>query len=172
MTNSKEYNKKWYQEKGRYWHREYYIKNKERLNAEGQAYRKANKEKISEKAKQYCQEHKLQIRIQIKKWLKTENARALIKRQYAIRRTNAKDFEKNTIQRVYEDNIKKYGTLTCYLCLEPILFGNDQLDHKIPISRGGTHEYHNLGIVHAKCNKEKFTKTEAEFVNYKSCNTV
>jgi len=136
MFDRKEYRKKWYAE---------------------------NKEKIAEKAKQYRKEHKPQIRTQIKEWLKTDKGRALIKKQSAIRRTNAKDFEKNTIQRVYEDNIKRYGTLTCYLCEKPILFGNDQLDHKTPISRGGTHEYCNLGVVHAACNKRKYVKTEQEY---------
>ena len=56
------------------------------------------------------------------------------------------------VQRVYEDNIKKFGTLTCYLCLKPISFGKDSLDHKIPISRGGTNLYENLAIVHKRCN--------------------
>ena len=42
------------------------------------------------------------------------------------------------IQLVYEDNIKKFGTLTCYLCLKPIKFSKEHLEHKIPLSRGGT----------------------------------
>ena len=33
-------------------------------------------------------------------------------------------------QQVYEDNIKQYGTLTCYLCEEKIEFGLDNLEHK------------------------------------------
>ena len=68
-----------------------------------------------------------------------------------------------TIQLVYEDNIKKYGTLTCYLCLKPILFGKDHLEHKIPLSRGGTNEYSNLEIACQYCNMEKHNKTEEEY---------
>jgi 5-methylcytosine-specific restriction endonuclease McrA len=68
-----------------------------------------------------------------------------------------------TIQQVYEDNIKQYGTLTCYLCLLPIEFKQDSLEHKIPLSRGGTNEYSNLAVAHFKCNCKKHTKTELEY---------
>ncbi len=67
------------------------------------------------------------------------------------------------IQLVYEDNIKQYGTLTCYLCINPIPFGKDNLEHKIPLCRGGTNEYRNLGVACQKCNCKKHTKTETEY---------
>lgn len=67
------------------------------------------------------------------------------------------------IQRVYEDNIKKHGTLTCYLCLNPIEFGQDSLEHKIPITRGGNNKYDNLAIAHLSCNQKKQNKTEDEY---------
>lgn len=68
-----------------------------------------------------------------------------------------------TIQQVYEDNIKHYGTLTCYLCLKSIEFRQDSLEHKIPLSRNGTNEYNNLAIAHRSCNCKKHNKTEGEF---------
>ena len=67
------------------------------------------------------------------------------------------------IQMVYEDNIKKYGTLTCYLCLKPVEFKKDHLEHKIPLSRGGTNEYNNLAISCQSCNCKKYKKTEQEY---------
>lgn len=67
------------------------------------------------------------------------------------------------VQRVYEDNIKKYGTLTCYLCLKSIRFGEDCLEHNIPYSRGGTNAYENLGVSHGSCNHKKRSKTYEEF---------
>lgn len=65
-----------------------------------------------------------------------------------------------TIQQVYEDNIKLYGTLTCYLCLKLIQFGDDSIDHKTPLCRSGTNEYENLGVAHFICNCRKHNKTE------------
>jgi len=68
-----------------------------------------------------------------------------------------------TVQLVYEDNIKKYGTLTCIYCLEPILFGVDTLEHKIPLSRGGLNLYENLAVACKRCNSRKRSKTEEEY---------
>ena len=72
-----------------------------------------------------------------------------------------------TIQSVYEDNIKRFGTLTCYLCLKPIEFGEDSLEHKIPLSRGGNNTKDNLDIAHKNCNSSKHNKTEEEYRNQK-----
>lgn len=72
---------------------------------------------------------------------------------------------KKLIQLIYENNIKKYGTLTCYLCLKYINFGDDNLEHKIPISRGGINEYNNLAVAHKNCNCKKHSKTEKEYRN-------
>jgi len=72
----------------------------------------------------------------------------------------------NTIRLVYEDNIKKYGTLTCYLCLKPIEFKKDTLEHKIPLSRGGTNYYDNLEIACNTCNCRKNKKTHEEYLKW------
>lgn len=60
-----------------------------------------------------------------------------------------------TIQQVYEENIKLYGTLTCIYCLNLIKFGNDTLEHKIALANGGTNEYDNLAIACNHCNSSK-----------------
>ncbi len=77
------------------------------------------------------------------------------------------NFSFKTIQMVYEDNIKQFGTLTCYLCFKSIPFGEDNLEHKIPLSRQGTSEYNNLAIACRQCNNKKHTKTEEEFISQK-----
>ena len=59
------------------------------------------------------------------------------------------------VQRVYENNIKKYGTLTCYLCMNPIKFLQDSLEHKISKSNGGTNNFSNLAVAHITCNNRK-----------------
>lgn len=76
---------------------------------------------------------------------------------------NGGELSIRTIQLIYEDNIKRFGTLTCYLCLKPIEFKNDSLEHKIPLVRGGTNEYNNLAIAHRSCNSKKGKKTVEEF---------
>lgn len=86
------------------------------------------------------------------------------------RRILEKNLTTAIIQQVYEDNIKKYGTLTCYLCLKPIGFGQDALEHKIPLFRGGTHNKDNLDIAHRFCNGSKGKKTYEEYLMNKKDN--
>ena len=79
----------------------------------------------------------------------------------------ARGGNKKAIQMTYEDNIKQFGTLTCYLCLKPIEFGKDHLEHKTPLSRGGSYEYENLGVSCARCNLKKNNRTVEEFLSRK-----
>ena len=59
-------------------------------------------------------------------------------------------------------NILKYGKPTCEICKYPINKRNKKLkesiDHKIPISKGGTEEFKNLRIAHRICNNRKGAK--------------
>jgi 5-methylcytosine-specific restriction endonuclease McrA len=68
------------------------------------------------------------------------------------------------IEKLYEQNIKKYGVLTCYLCLKPINLENEHIEHKIPISRNGSNDWENLAISCKTCNLRKNTKTEKEYI--------
>jgi len=81
-----------------------------------------------------------------------------------LRKRKAGKLDLKTIQLVYEDNIKQYGALTCYLCLKPIEFRQDCLEHKIPLIRGGTNNYNNLAIAHRSCNAKKKDKTYKEYL--------
>ena len=88
-----------------------------------------------------------------RRWKQSVGGRLSQKKYNLIHRSKTKDLSIQTIQVVYEDNIKKYGTLTCYLCLNPIEFKQDSLEHKTPLSRGGTNEYNNLAVACKKCNE-------------------
>lgn len=51
----------------------------------------------------------------------------------------------------------------CLCCGERIEVGQPlELDHVMPIAKGGTHDAKNLAIAHAKCNTEKHSKTLEE----------
>lgn len=69
-----------------------------------------------------------------------------------------------TIQQVYENNIKEFGTLTCIYCLNPIQFGKDSLEHIIPLIRGGTNKKENLAIACLSCNSSKKFKLLEEWI--------
>jgi len=74
------------------------------------------------------------------------------------------DLTIQTIQRIYEENIKTFGTLTCIYCFKHIRFGNDSLEHIIPLTREGTNQYMNLAITCKKCNYSKNSKLLEEWI--------
>jgi len=110
----------------------------------------------------YRREYNHRLGISKKYSYKYGGLKPLTKREHRLlRKYNEKEAGEltiETIQKVYEDNIKEFQTLTCYLCLEPIIFGKDTLDHIIPLSRGGTNKYENLAIACRICNSVKHNK--------------
>jgi 5-methylcytosine-specific restriction endonuclease McrA len=96
-----------------------------------------------------------------KKWRK-EHPLSIRTYEYN-RRVLEKGLNVKTLQLVYEDNIKRYGTLTCMYCNNPIPFGKDTIEHKMPLSRGGNNDYNNLGIACRSCNFSKQDKTIEEY---------
>ena len=80
-----------------------------------------------------------------------EHSRLLKRKRRILKRKNG-FLSIQVIQQVYECNINNFGTLTCVYCFTPIVFGNDTLDHVIPISKGGNHSFNNLVIACKICN--------------------
>jgi len=98
-----------------------------------------------------------------------------VKVQRHKRRVGTTTLTTKVIQQVYEENIQKYGTLTCELCFKPVKFGEDNLEHFHPVSRrheynGDINERKNLGVAHGtksdeKCNQRKLNKTLQEYLS-------
>ena len=167
-------NKQWREDNPNYY-KQYKIDNKERIakrdkqwyqnNKEHRRqYEQDNKEKILKRNKQWYQDNPKYRKQYQKRWKQTLAGKASKKTSDHNRRALKKGLTKETVQRVYEDNIKKYGILTCVLCGKPIKFKDDSLEHLTPLSRGGSNLYENLGIAHYICNVKKHTMTLEEFL--------
>ncbi len=160
----------------------WYIKNKERVNKKNNEWYQNNKDKRSISIKKWQLANFSRFKILCKKWReenkvihskqksdwkKANKGRVVL---YTERRRSwevgAGELTLKTIQQVYEDNIKRFGTLTCVLCNKPIEFGKDSLEHLIPLSRGGKNSKENLAIAHLLCNIRKGKKTLTEWENY------
>ena len=130
-------------------------------------YNEDNKEYVAKQTKQYRIDNKERFSEYKKQWEKqyaqSPAGKASRKACSCRRRASLKGLTKETVQRVYEDNIKRFGTLTCYLCNKPIAFGEDSIDHATPLIREGTNDYDNLGIAHLRCNLRKGVKTLEEW---------
>ena len=81
----------------------------------------------------------------------------------AKRIQNAGYLGATTVREIEEENRDKYGVLTCVYCGTDVSDGY-HLEHKRPISRGGTNAKENLDISCAGCNMKKGIMTVREFV--------
>jgi 5-methylcytosine-specific restriction endonuclease McrA len=127
----------------------------------------ANTEKVKARAKKYNTENVKKHSEATKKWRrKNPEMTKAAKHRRRVSEASGGILSPATVKAVYEDNIKRFGTLTCYLCLKPIAIKEDHLEHKTPVSRGGTNEYTNLGISCCKCNSQKGRKTLEEFLSW------
>jgi 5-methylcytosine-specific restriction endonuclease McrA len=122
----------------------------------------------SEIRKKYCSEA-----CRKKAYAKTEKGITAKKVHSTVRRDRIKKLNKLSIKivrKVYHNNIKKYGKLTCVYC-DIECCDSWHLEHLTPISRGGTNDYDNLAISCPRCNLEKGVKTVDEYIKYKKAKT-
>lgn len=185
-----DYNKKYkanHKEEANSYRKEYVKVNKEKINKRMkkylEKYYKIHKEELKKYKREYYNIHKEELlakgkiyhqslkgrevkRTACRKYEQSSRGRLFRKIRKAKRKLLTKDLTITIIQQVYEDNIKQYGTLTCYLCLQPIPFGQDHLEHKTPLSRGGNNERGNLDVACQKCNWKKRCRTEIEYRTY------
>jgi len=120
-------------------------------------------QQLKDYLKGYYLKHRDKIMAKSECWYKANRRRALyIKKASFARRKYGSGLTADLVQMVYEDNIKKYGTLTCVVCGKRVRFGDDNLEHNVSLSRGGTNEYSNLGVAHHACNSLKNARTLKE----------
>ena len=160
--NKKQY-RKIHKEENAKWKKQWREDNKERVIKKKKQYYETHKAEIIKKTTQYTKAHKEQRKATLKRYGQTLKGKASTRAVKHKRRLLESDLTKETVQMVYEDNIKQHGTLTCILCNKPIAFGEDSLEHKTPLSRGGTNAYENLGVSHLKCNLKKNRRTLEEW---------
>ncbi len=163
-------------EKQKTWSKEYYHKNREKITAylreryhNGKQKKRLLSHEMSEEQKlskrksqaKWYRENKEKRQKYLREWFSKNKDR---RQAYNATRRGYGTLDKKTVQRVYEENIVRHRTLTCYLCLDPVEFGSDSIDHKIPMCRGGTNEKSNLAIAHKKCNSKKSHRTTDEYL--------
>jgi len=97
----------------------------------------------------------------------TKEYRRIAKKGYKKRMKKAGYLKIADIRKVYNDNlINNGGILRCIYCHREITMKEATLEHKQPISRGGTNAKENLAIACGHCNWSKNNKTEEEFKEY------
>lgn len=118
------------------------------------AYREARRERV----KQYGEEYKERVAAQTARYYQEHRAEAFAKaaRRRALKRgVTIGDAE--AIKDVYR-RARENKKVRCYLCGKLIPIGSRNVDHIVPLAKGGAHTASNLAIAHERCNKSKNDK--------------
>jgi len=102
----------------------------------------------------YCQPCR---RTHIKEWIKEHPKEVKAHALDHQHRRRAESFGGKT-ESVDRFKVFQRDEGACYLCGGMVDPENWHLEHKIPLSKGGSHTYENVGVSHPECNISKGTK--------------
>lgn len=104
----------------------------------------------------------------LKKYRQTVKGKANSKKQKYMRRALG-EISQETIIEIQKEN-------NCYYCgkdlNDKIFKDRKTIDHKQPVTRGGTNDKENLVVACQSCNSSKGNKTEKEYRRYKNENNL
>ena len=135
--------------------RAWYEANKDRKKEYDRAYGKANRVKINERNKRWRAANPDKVKVFKRRWV--ENHPIETRLYCHARRTKTQGVK------IVKEEIENWDSRICRICNEFIDDAFD-IDHKIPLSRGGEHEVSNLQLTHRFCNRSKGAKMELAYV--------
>ena len=135
--------------------------NKEKIARQRKAYREANKEKVAEQKKAYYEANKDKEKARTIAWQKVNKDRANVKSanrralqfRATIRLTELDEFVIDEMYDLAQRRTQQTGFAW-------------EVDHIIPLTKGGLHKPTNLQVVPASWNKAKGNRTEEKYNDY------
>lgn len=143
-----------------------------RLTEHGQAVRRKNRKNpiTIETRKRYEQTEKFKQskHIRNKIYMQTPAAQELEKKRklnyyYSHFSKKYNLYNPNAYKVTLSDIRQLYSSDSCFYCNKKLTESEKTVDHKIPVSKGGTNEMQNLVIACQNCNSKKNNKTYIEY---------
>lgn len=140
-----------------------YLQNPEKFRQRSALAYAKNRDKYVSRAKDYRMKNPEKVRRSVKKWRAThpELAAQDARTQTAKRRAIIKECGKHTYRDVLWIIEKQQGL--CFWCGKSILM-NFHVDHRIPLSKGGTNFPSNICIACPRCNQQKRAMWPEDFI--------
>jgi len=146
---------KWTPEYKKQYMREWQARNRERRKVYMQEWHEAN----ADHSREYRKAHRPQLREATRKHTAAHpEVKAEMERRRRARKRNV------VTENVSPAEILQRFGSTCYICNKDIEAEDLNLDHIIPISKGGPHVWENLRPTHASCNARKGNKVVTFFI--------
>lgn len=151
------------------------VKNAEKINNQRKVYYKNNPQKLIEKSRRHyiktaekqCEKSRRYYaenkeKIQKRRSIYYAENREMFSAARHRRRARAIHAQGNFTKEQWFTKLKFFGN-RCYLCGVSLENLQTHLEHRIPISRGGSNWISNIAPACKKCNLTKNNKTEKEF---------
>lgn len=147
----------------RQYNKEYRERNKERLKRASYAYRLRTRERQKQYNHMRYQMDKDAVKRRVKQWGidNPEKKEAQSRRRYARVRGASGSHTPEDLRLIQLAQTDRKGRVRCWWCGDPMT--DWHVDHKLPLSRGGTNDASNLCLACAPCNLRKNAKTPDEF---------
>lgn len=145
---------------GKNYYPSYYQQNKERIKQNASAWKKKNKNKVNKMNRNYRLKYPEKAKFFSRRWKQANKDRvnaSTVKRQALIK--GATVGELFLREEVY---IRDNGI--CHICKLPVSIEDYQIDHIIPVSKGGPHTKNNVATSHARCNQQKGNRLQNALV--------
>lgn len=157
IRNAQRYvaNREKIQDRNRRWGAE----NKARVSQVGRAYYAANKAKVLAKRRERQAADPEAVRTYFREYARRNKVRktdAVIDRR--ARKRN------QFVERVYRKKVHARDSGACYLCGNPVTLQEMNVEHVVPLSRGGLHGYANVRTSCSGCNTRKGTRLLEELL--------
>jgi len=140
--------------------REWYAANREHRTAQIRAYRAEHAEETKNRSDEWYRKNRARRYQTCRAWVAAnpEVVRACSQRRYALKKNAIGSFGASDLCRLYEEQKE-----CCYYC-DVSLAEGFEVDHYIPLSRGGTNEPSNIVLACMPCNRSKGNKLPADFI--------
>lgn len=146
--------------------RRYHIANAEKMCEKSRVWYRNNLERVKEYRFRYRQNNKERIKLGIKAWVENNKERyQIVKRTHGARYRASKKGAggSHTVQDIRAMYDAQNGK--CAVCFTDIS-RYYEVDHVLPLSRGGSNSPGNLQLLCLRCNRSKGSKTMDEFINH------
>jgi 5-methylcytosine-specific restriction endonuclease McrA len=130
---------------------EYRGRNRETITVKARAYGRTNAKKIAERQAAYRAADPLKTKVIAKRY-RQNNPDKILDRVH-VRRARKK--ENDPVDKVSRRKVWDRDKGHCQICGNPVEFKAMHLDHKVPISKKGTHTYDNVQTTCKDCNLAK-----------------
>lgn len=142
----------------------YSKRNSQKNRARAKKWQQENRERYLANQKRICREKSAGYVARAKRWKKAnpERAKAIAVHSFHSRRAKIKATE-SPCAAILIKRWRAQKTFTCAYCKKSFPIKRLQIEHVIPIARGGLHKAGNLAKSCGPCNLKKATKLPIEF---------